>query len=76
MNPISKNPTRVLGAPANWDPSDGECIGLPVVDAHGHMYSYWKMEWRERLLTMIGRPVRLVVHGTSHPPVALEVRSD
>lgn len=36
--------TAVLGAPKDWDEeADGPCIGLPIVDANGHLYSYWSL---------------------------------
>ena len=77
MEPINRNATRILGAPKDWDASkNGPCVGLPIVDAHGHMYSYWRPSWRERARILFGSPVRLVIAGHSHPPVAIEARHD
>jgi len=75
MKPIlTKQTTAILGAPKGWDDSKGPCHGLPIVEAHGNLYSYWKPTLKERLLLMIGRPITLVVLSSSHPPVALEVQ--
>jgi hypothetical protein len=74
MTPINMGATRILNAPPGWDEAaDGPCIGLPVVDAHGHIYSFWRVAWRERLRILFGRPVQLCIASASHPPVALDV---
>jgi hypothetical protein len=62
MTPINMGATRILNAPPGWDEAaDGPCIGLPVVDAHGHIYSFWRVAWRERLRILFGRPVQLCI---------------
>jgi hypothetical protein len=74
MNPINHGATRILGAPKEWDAEKhGTCVGLPIIDAHGQMYSYWRPTMMERLRVAIGVPVRLSVVGKSHPPVAISV---
>jgi len=76
MNPISiSNPTRTLNKPTHWDEAKhGPCIGLPIIDSEGVMYSYWSVTWRERLHILLGKPLRLAVVGTSHPPVGIETK--
>jgi hypothetical protein len=70
LKPISSpHTTRILGAPSNWDESKGECQSLPISDSKGVMYSYWRLSFKERVLILFGRPIRLAVVGTSHPPV-------
>ena len=75
MKPLKMPHTsRVLGAPKDWDEKrSGPCIGLPITDSEGVMYSWWKATWRQRLQIAIGRPVRLAVIGSAHPPVSLDV---
>ena len=66
--------TRTLGAPRGWDEAkNGPCVGLPITDGDGVMLSYWRPSWKQRLLVLAGRPVRLAVWGASHPPVCLDV---
>ncbi len=73
MYPVSKeHTTRTLGKPDGWDAKRGPCIGLPVTDAEGIMYSYWKPTIIERLRILFGRQVRLAVVGSAHPPVAVD----
>lgn len=76
MNPLNTaHTTRVLGAPKDWDErKNGSCIGLPITDADGVMYSYWNPSWSERLLILVGRPVRLAVVGYTHPPVSVDAQ--
>jgi hypothetical protein len=74
MKPCHKpHTTRVLMAPSAWDGDrHGTCVGLPVSDSEGVMYSYWQPTWRQRLQILVGRPVRLCVVGSQHPAVALD----
>lgn len=76
MNPINPGPRAVvLGAPADWrEDVNGPCIGLPVIRDYGLQYSYWSLTWKERISVLFGRPIRLCVRSTSHPPVWLEVK--
>lgn len=75
MKPIRMpHTTRTLGAPNDWDEKrNGVCVGLPITDSNGVMLSYWKPSWKQRLLILAGRPIRLGVFGASHPPVSLDV---
>jgi hypothetical protein len=66
--------TRELGKPVDWDDEKmgGPCDALPIVDAHGMMFSYWRASWRERIAILCGRPVRLGIVGRSHPVVSVD----
>lgn len=67
--------TRTLGAPKKWDEEkDGPCLGLPITDSEGVMLSFWKPSWKERVALITGKPVRLAVHSSGHPPVWLDVQ--
>lgn len=75
MKPIrTRATTRTLGAPSGWDKDRlGPCQGLPVAQGDGFLCSYWRPSWRERLLILLGRPIRLSVAGEStQPPVMLD----
>lgn len=63
--------TVVLGAPSSWN-QDAECADLPLALAGDTMFSYWRPSWREWLAVLFGRPVRLGVFGSAHPPVSLD----
>lgn len=78
MNPIdTKKTSRVLRASLDWDESRlGKCVRLPVVYGEGFLASYWKASWRERLLILLGRPIRLCVVGeATQPPVMLDTEA-
>lgn len=62
----------VLGAPRDWDESDGHCEGLPVAVANGCTFSYWRPSPVEVLQILRGRPIRLGVYG-AHPPVTVDM---
>ena len=72
--------TRVLGAPANWDQSQGECVGLPVLDQdtpQGHvMVSEWVPTTEERERLARGLPVHVWVYGHAHPVLSVSVGED
>lgn len=74
MKPIQRpHTTRTLVAPGEWDAgTHGPCVGLPVSDREGVMYSYWRPSWRQRISILLGRPVRLCIVGSRHPPVAID----
>lgn len=81
MHPIKTiHTTRVIGPPSNWDEQkDGRCDGLPVVDGDGFLASFWKPTWKDRLLILMGRYVRLTVKAettplsmATQPPVMLD----
>ena len=69
--------TRILGAPADWDQSKGECVGLPIIDTpteHGPcMISEWQPEQDDLKLLNMGMPLHLWIYGTSHPVVSISV---
>lgn len=68
--------TRVLGAPANWDPDrDGHCGGLAIRDeAEGPMplmVSAWEPTPAELAALNSGGRVMLRLVGVGHPPVMI-----
>lgn len=69
--------TRVLGKPANWDDSQGECSGLPILDREtpqGHvMISEWVPTAEERERLAQGLPVHVWVYGVAHPVLSVTV---
>jgi hypothetical protein len=77
MQPIKTDATnKILGAPPEWNVArHGPCIGLPVVETEDpYFFSYWRASWRERWAILFGRPVRLCVVGSVHPPVSLDTK--
>jgi hypothetical protein len=75
MRPVTNELTTiVLGAPNDWDEKkNGPCNGLPVCKTdEPSFYSYWGVDWPDRLKILFGRPIRLCVCGTGHPPVNLD----
>lgn len=75
----NKYTTHHLGAPQDWDKAaHGECVTLPVAmaqDEHGTVwYSWWELTWRERFAILLGRPVRLCICASYHPPVMLDLQ--
>lgn len=65
--------TRVLGAPADWDNTQGECVGLPIVDhPEGWMISEWRPTQEEMRALIEGGSIRLWVQGSAHPAVSIE----
>ncbi len=67
--------TGYLGAPKDWDPAKhGECSALPVALHDGVYYSWWALTWRERFAVLFGRPIRLCVLTSQHPPVMLDLQ--
>lgn len=73
MTPINTNlTTHVLGKPANWDEARGPCVGLPVYLSDNCFFSWWKPRWIDRFRILFGRPIRLSVASSSHPPVMLD----
>lgn len=71
--------THYLGAPKGWEPErHGDCAHLPVRaepinDGVPSLQSVWEPTPGELALLNQGGMVRLVIIGTSHPPVALVV---
>lgn len=69
---------REFGRPPDWNSSEHgvECISLPViVDEYGIHYSWWRFTWRQRLMVLLGRPLRLAVFG-HQPAVAVELTQE
>lgn len=65
--------TRVLGKPADWDESQGECVELPIVDhPEGWMVSEWRPTQEELRALIEGGSIRLWVQGSAHPAVFIE----
>lgn len=65
--------TSSLAAPDGWDEqADGECLDLPITDAGGTMFSFWRPSMAERLRILFGGHIRLGVFGRAHPPVSLD----
>lgn len=74
MTPISfKGQQAVLGAPPDWDESQGSCDGLPVLRVGENFISFWKPTWRERIALLFGAKIQLTIVGAGHPPVAIDV---
>lgn len=74
FKPIHNEYTNtVLGAPKDWDiKKDGECMGLPVHRDEKCYYSWWAVDWKNRLKILFGRPIRLTVISYYHPPLSLD----
>lgn len=74
MNPFRHPSTTFdLAAPDGWDEvANGECLGLPIAQSGGTMFSYWRPTWRERIALFFGGHIRLGVFGRGHPPVSLD----
>ena len=77
----SQHPSNnaVLGAPSGM--GIDECMALPITriqyaDGAPAVASYWTPTQAERDLIAAGKPVRLLVLGTTHPPVCLGVDGD
>ncbi|WP_454710963.1 hypothetical protein [Cupriavidus nantongensis] len=77
MLPIKTEHTNVLlGAPKDWKPeTDGECIALPVHrdEANGRWLSWYRPTEQDIANILAGKPVRLSIFGSGHPPVAIAV---
>lgn len=76
MKPVDfKKANARLNAPLDWDESDlGTCDTLPIVRAHGCIYSCWKPDLWERIKLIFGQPVQMIVCSpTTQPPIALTV---
>lgn len=74
MQPVrTETTTSVLGAPQGWDAAkDGPCGGLPVTRTSTSFYSYWRPTDSELADIANGKPIRLCVFGSGHPPVMLD----
>lgn len=74
-----KNPTRILGAPQNWDhEKSGPCGALPIIDqpdASGlnFMVSFWRPTAEEIEALQRGATIQLHIEGFIHPVVAMAV---
>ena len=78
MKPVKmSHTTRILGAPPFWEEAtDGKCEGLPISDGDGFIAAYWQTSWRERLLILLGCPVRVSIAGRTTYPLSLDVRRE
>ena len=66
-----------LGSPKGWNAEEkGECLSLPVHRGDGFFFSYWKLTIRERIQLLRGKPIRLCIHGSGHPPVWIDVEKE
>lgn len=69
--------SRVLGAPVGWDQQALECGALPITDSQVQgqpaMVSFWQPDEEDLRQIASGKPVRLWVLGTVHPPVIVDV---
>lgn len=71
--------TTTLKAPPDWPTEKlGPCQELPIAEAHGHMFSYWRPSPEELVALIAGMPVRLGIRGSlrdgrGHPVVSLDV---
>jgi hypothetical protein len=74
-----KHETRLIGAPAGWNPQrDGPCGALSVhdyVNAHGKptMLSKWELEPGDLEKLQAGAPIYLSILGQVHPVVCVFV---
>jgi hypothetical protein len=67
-------PTRRLSAPEKWDHAEqGLCHTLEILDHDGWMISAWTPSEAEIKRLLAGSPVLLMIKGTIHPVVALDV---
>jgi hypothetical protein len=72
--------TTVLGAPPNWNQSQGKCVGLPVriepYQGQSGLHAFtsaWTADEADIIALVQGASLKLTVIGSSHPPVALAV---
>lgn len=69
-----ENPSRRLGAPANWNhETDGLCHTLEIWDRDGWMISAWKPSVAELARLNRGEAILLWIQGRAHPVVSLAV---
>lgn len=69
----------VLGAPPGL--TIDECQSLPITRVEYEngvraIASYWQPTHRELQLMILGKPVRILVMGDTHPPILLGVDGD
>lgn len=76
MKPVKfKSANAALTSPQNWNDDElGQCETLPIVRAHGCIYSCWKPSFWERVKLVLGHPVQLIVASPiTQPPIAMTV---
>ena len=61
--------TRTLDPPPDFE---HPCSSLPIVNTEYGMMSFWQPTWKDRVRILIGKPIRLCVAGSGHPPVFLD----
>jgi hypothetical protein len=79
MKPAShgEHETRLIGAPANWNPeTDGPCGALSICDlpddrGHNCMISRWELEDGDLEKLQGGAPIFLSILGQVHPVVCV-----
>lgn len=80
MRPIQhRSNNAVLGAPPGV--SVEECRPLPItrvrfLDGEEGVVSFWQPSAEQLALLAAGHPVRLLVPGQTHPPLAMGVDGD
>jgi hypothetical protein len=80
MNPLTiARSNRALGAPSNWDSSQGLCGSLPIrddIEAGARvMKSAWEPSATELKMLNAGCPVILTLFTTVHPATSIGVGS-
>lgn len=72
-----ENPTRILGAPADWIDDGVKCVGLPVRDVEldngNFMVSAWEPTPAELKALQNGETLKLWLRGVVHPVVAITI---
>lgn len=66
MRPVRKPWTNFI-----WS-GEGDIMDLPACRDDGVTYTYWRPTWKDRLLILFGRDIRLAVAGSWHPPVMID----
>ncbi len=77
MTPIKMpHNNRKFISPNNWDEGKyGSCSELWVTESEGILYSYWKPNFKQRIMILFGKPIRLCICGNIQPPVGLDCDS-
>ena len=76
MNPIreSRSGSWTVGGEQAGQP---EYLPLEIVrDEQGALWSAWRANWRERLLILLGYPVRIGILAQRQPPIIVTAALD
>jgi len=69
--------TKNWGAPADWNPANGPCGGLPTRLSETNAGPMWESAWEptpeEMILLNAGGSIHLFVSANQHPVVAMTV---